>query len=137
MTVNWSCSTIGIYESGTDKCCYSNSTCADYVCSALGSNVSVVSEVGSPTMYNCFVNASRATELQQDAPNGICNSTSGGSGCLLRSENDTASNSSSTGNGTSAGGDGGNSAALRRFDVLHESWLLGFLILVFMLRKAL
>ncbi|OCF43084.1 hypothetical protein I317_03053 [Kwoniella heveanensis CBS 569] len=137
MTTVWSCSNVGLYEYG-DKCCYASSACADYVCHALGANITTDSSSGAPTMYNCFVNATLAQQIELDAPNGICNSTSGGKGCLINSS--TAVNTSSTNNETSSGGsgsEGGNSAALRRLDVLHESWVLGFFIMMFMLRKAL
>ncbi|WVF66681.1 hypothetical protein IAT40_001422 [Kwoniella sp. CBS 6097] len=135
MVVAWACSNIGIAEFG-DKCCYVNETCATYVCEGLGANITVDSSAGAPKIFQCFVNATQAQMAELNAPNGVCNSTSGGKGCLLRGATENAtSESNSTSNGTSTTG-GGNSAALRRLDVLHESWLLGFFILVFMLRKA-
>ncbi|WWC88578.1 uncharacterized protein L201_003490 [Kwoniella dendrophila CBS 6074] len=72
-----------------DWCCFSNQTCAEYVCNRLGSTVEIKQQVNMPTMYNCLGNASKAIELYNYPPiGGACAlGHSGGKGCILNSAN--------------------------------------------------
>ncbi|WVR03212.1 hypothetical protein IAU60_000203 [Kwoniella sp. DSM 27419] len=135
--VAWSCSNSGISENQMDKCCYTNSTCASYVCDTLNANITVTNEQGVPTIYSCFVNASRAMQIEGDAPNLACNGTS--KGCLLYNTPNATTNATMNGttsmtNGT--GGAGGSSAAMARLNILHESWVLGAVVMYMVLRRV-
>ncbi|WWC62611.1 uncharacterized protein I303_105208 [Kwoniella dejecticola CBS 10117] len=152
MSVNWWCENTSTHKLTQDLCCFSEKSCAEYVCGKLDATFDSVSRTGDPTMYNCETNATLATDLWGRLPAG--NSTcSGGKGCLRSTAKETnttttlsttsASLSATTRSATTANaaavttgsGGGSDSAGFVTMDMMGQNALLGLVLLSWMIKQ--
>ncbi|WWC67198.1 uncharacterized protein I206_101105 [Kwoniella pini CBS 10737] len=99
MTTSWVCPDLP--TEGTDsRCCFANSTCAEFICGHYNSNITIQT-TGSLVMHNCLVpNGTEATILYQTLPgNESCSTNRGGNGCIIRT--DTSTTTTDTGSSSS------------------------------------
>ncbi|WWC62612.1 uncharacterized protein I303_105209 [Kwoniella dejecticola CBS 10117] len=141
MTTAWWCENSPAFNdtSPLDWCCFANQTCAEYICGQVGGAIEITTRTEYPTMYNCYANATLATDLWNRSPtNGTCsnNGVGGGRGCVLNAANTPSGKGGTTSDGDSSS-NSGSSAGYREIGVMDPGAILAFVGIAWVIKRVL